>query len=492
MSGWPIPWRKSLAEPVRPFETQSAQALREYCAGLESPDPAAAERAFSLAVNADPNFGQAFVAWAQLAASRNDGTEADRILALASARGSSISELERARLAALAAELRSDFGARVRALETIGRLNPADIGLFRQLAHANLNVRRYTDAAENERKALALEPDDATLLNDLGYAEMYAGNLAAATKALDEYRRLRPADPNALDSLGDVNFSLGQLAAGEQYYRQAFEKDNTFNGGSELMKAAHARLLTGDIAGADKIFNQYLDARRNAKDPAAEFRRAEWEFLSGRRRQAIAHLDAYIRRLPPGPAAAMAPQAYAQLTLWNLELGDRAQARAVAPQAASIARFLTEPPASASEWNARAQQLLPGPPEDTARKVMTAYALLLQKDFQSAAPVLLDLYQHTAPDPRETLPVLVAWTEVETGRVEDAAQLVQRNPVPSTAPDIFSSLAFPRFLFLRAATLEKLGRREDAANNYRLFLTLSGPDPQVFGEEGRARRAIGK
>jgi tetratricopeptide (TPR) repeat protein len=482
---------RDLATPVRPFETGNDGALREYCAGLESQDPAAAERAYSLAMSADPNFGHAFVAWAELAASRNDRTEAERILALASARGSSISELERARLAALAAELRGDFGARVRALETIGRLNPADIGLFRQLAQANLNVRRYTEAAANERKALALGPNDGALLNELGYSEMYAGNLEAATKALDEYRRLRPADPNALDSLGDVNFALGQLAAAEQYYRQAFEKDNSFNGGAALMKAAHARLLTGDIEGADKIFNRYLEARRNAKDLAVEFRRAEWEFLSGRRRQAIARLDAFIRGLPPGQAV-LAPQAYTQLTLWNLELGDREKARASALRAASIGRFLAAPPAPAAEWTARAQQLLPSPAEERLRKVMAAYALLLQKDFQAAAPVLLDLYRHTAPDPRETLPVLVAWTQVETGRFEDAVPLLQRNPVPSTAPDIFSSVAFPRLLFLRAAALEKQGHRPEAAHDYRLFLTLSGPDPQAFGEEARAQRAIGK
>jgi tetratricopeptide (TPR) repeat protein len=483
---------KDLAAPVRPLETQNAQALRQYCAGLESPDPAAAERAFSMAADADPNFGPAFVAWAQLAASRNNRAEAERILGLASARGNSISELSRARLTALAAELRGDFGAGVQALESIGRLNPADIGLFGQLAQAYLNVRRYTDAAENERKALALEPNDAVLLNELGYTEMYAGNLAAATKALDEYRKIRPADANPLDSLGDVNFSLGQLTAAEQYYRQASEKDNSFNNGGELMKAAHARLLTGDIGEADKIFNRYLEARKNAKDPAVEFRRADWEFLSGRRRQAIARLNAFIRGLTPASAIVMAPKAYAQLTLWNLVLGDRAQARAAGLRAGALARFLTEPPAPPSEWSARAQKLFPSPAQDNVKKVMTAYALLLQKDFQAAAPILSDLYQHTPPEPRETLPVLLAWAQVETGRFDDAAHLVQRNHVPSTALELFGSLTFPRLLFLRAAALEKQGRREEAAHNYQLFLTLSGPDPQAFGEEARARRAIGK
>jgi len=45
---------------------------------------------------------------------------------------------------------------------------------------------------------------------------------------------------------------------------------------------------------------------------------------------------------------------------------------------------------------------------------------------------------------------------------------------------------------LRAEVLARQGRNDDAGGNYRLFLTLSGPDPQMFGEEARARQAPGK
>jgi hypothetical protein len=123
---------------------------------------------------------------------------------------------------------------------------------------------------------------------------------------------------------------------------------------------------------------------------------------------------------------------------------------------------------------------------------MLAYALLLHKEFQAAEPVLSDLYQHTPPDPSETLPVLLAWARVASGHPEQAAGLVERNPAPNVRPEIFGSLAFPRLLFLRAAVLEKQGRHEEAAANYRLFLTLSGPDAGTFGEEARARASVGK
>ncbi len=123
---------------------------------------------------------------------------------------------------------------------------------------------------------------------------------------------------------------------------------------------------------------------------------------------------------------------------------------------------------------------------------MLAYALLLHKEFLAAEPVLSDLFQHTPPDPSEILPVLLAWARVEAGHPEDAASLLARNPVPNINAEIFGSVAFPRLLFLRAEILQKGGRREEALANYRLFLTLSGPDAATFGEEAKARQATSK
>jgi tetratricopeptide (TPR) repeat protein/TolB-like protein len=491
---------RELQPPVRPFATQNPEALRQYCSGLESTDAAAAVQSYSRAVALDPNFGEPYVAWAQMAASQRNKEETERILALAAARGPAIAELTRARLAALAAGLSGDPTTEAQSLDTLARLNPADNVLLRQLAQAHLNARNYTAAAETLKKALALQPTDAVLLNQLGYAEMYAGNLAGATSALNEYARLRPDDPNALDSLGDVHFYLGQFGQAEKYYQRSLEKDRSFNGGGGLLKTARARLMMGDVGGADGVYNQYLDARRQAKDPLTEFRRAEWEFLSGRRRQAIARMEAFVRSLPAGLATTLAPEAYAQIVAWELQLGDYTRARESALKAASqrtpgpaiMARFLTESPAPPAEWMARSRQMLPQPAQERTRKLMLAYALLLHKEFQAAEPVLSDLFHHTPPDPSEILPVLLAWARVGAGHPEEAAGLVERNPVPNTTVEIFGSLAFPRLLFLRAALLEKQGRRAEAGANYRLFVTLSGPDAGAFGEEAKAREAMGK
>ncbi len=69
------------------------------------------------------------------------------------------------------------------------------------------------------------------------------------------------------------------------------------------------------------------------------------------------------------------------------------------------------------------------------------------------------------------------------GRTAAASQPASRSAGPGT----FSSLYFPRLFFLRGALLARDGHRAEAARNYQMFRTLSGPDSAIWGEEQRAR-----
>jgi hypothetical protein len=44
--------------------------------------------------------------------------------------------------------------------------------------------------------------------------------------------------------------------------------------------------MTGDVNGADALAQQYFDARAKAKDPVIEYRKAQWAWISGRRKSA--------------------------------------------------------------------------------------------------------------------------------------------------------------------------------------------------------------
>jgi tetratricopeptide (TPR) repeat protein len=291
------------------------------------------------------------------------------------------------------------------------------------------------------------------------------------------------------------------LRQAENLYLQAAKKDPSFETGGDLWKAAMARLMSGDVAGADALAQQYLQARQAAKDPVLEYRRAEWSWVSGRRKSACQALETFARAAANGPLREFASRAYSQLAVWSLVMGDRAAAAQLAQKgtllagpatagAAMLARFLAEPPASASEWSVRAERVFPSASEDSLKSFALAYALLLGRQFQPASLLLKQLYDGRNPESDPSLPVMLAWASLETGRVNDAAPLLRLNPIPSiSGMSLFAPFYFPRIYYLRGLLAEKQGKPDEARANYQLFRQLSGPDPLVWGEEQRAARA---
>jgi tetratricopeptide (TPR) repeat protein len=266
-----------------------------------------------------------------------------------------------------------------------------------------------------------------------------------------------------------------------------------------------ARLMAGDPAGATGIHEIY--ARAQAASPAheAEIERAEWAWTAGRRKEAYQRLLAFARASESGPKRETAARAYAEVALWSLFLGDRAAAAGLAQQALSVpgapisaavvvAKFLAAPPAPAAEWAARAGKLFPpNPALAPLRDMALACALLLDKQYQPASAILRKLYDEGAHPPgEEGIPVLLAWTLLETGRYQEAAPLLRLNPVPpATGPTVFTPFYFPRIYYLRGLAAERSGKPQEARDAYRLFLQLSGPDPLAWGEEAKAKAGGG-
>jgi hypothetical protein len=114
-----------------------------------------------------------------------------------------------------------------------------------------------------------------------------------------------------------------------------------------------------------------------------------------------------------------------------------------------------------------------------------AYALLVAKEFQPASQALKQIYESAGQaDAQGALPVLLAWTYLETGRDKEAAPLLRLNPIPAAAgTDPLLSFYFPRIYYLRGLAAFRAGKRDEAAANYQLFRKLSGPDPLLWGEE---------
>ena len=189
-----------------------------------------------------------------------------------------------------------------------------------------MSVRDYDAAIVEFRRALSIRPDDIVALNMMGYAAAFSGDLPTATRVLRGYEQLRPNEPNPLDSLGDAHFALGHFGEAEQFYLAARAKAPGFMNGGEVLKAAQARLMTGDVTGATALFNRYLAEREAAHDPYAPIYAAGWSWQTGARRAAIASLDRLARALmtradATGVSHEVASRADGQAAIWLLESG---------------------------------------------------------------------------------------------------------------------------------------------------------------------------
>ena len=490
---------RQVSAQLAPFGTRNQVALEAWVRALESPDPAAAIPALEKAIAADPEFGAPYRTLSELRMQHQDRAGAIALLEQALARGNRMSALERARLQFEMAMMGDDMGARRSAMAALAAASPRDPVTWRTLGEMLRAHREYRQAVQALERSLAIEPEDFATWNLLGYASAYNGDFDAAVSALHRYQALRPLDANPLDSLGDVHVLAGRLREAEQFYLQAAQKGPESLNGIELFKAAMARLMTGDVAGADELAERYRAARVAAKDPLVDYHQAEWNWVSGHRKQGFEQLAALARADGSGPLREAAARAWAELAVWSLVLtGDRAAAAELARRSAALAgppsaalaalaEFLALPPASAPEWTARAGRAFPDPRQRSLRDAALAYALLLGGQFEHAAELLQRTYDSSAQTLDESTPLLLAWARLETGRIAEGADLLRHYPIPSTSGvGPFVSFAFPRFFYLRGLVAEKQGRREEARASYALFLKVSGPDPLVWGEEQRA------
>jgi tetratricopeptide (TPR) repeat protein len=491
---------RQIAARVTPYGTKDPAVVEAHVNALEHLDSPGVAESLEKAIAADPNFGASYRQLALFKAQQRDIAGALDLLHRALDRGSAIPDTERALIQVEDAELRNDPGARLDALTALAKADSHNPQTWADLAAANTAAHRYPQAAEAYRQAVALQPDNADFWNQLGYAAAYAGDASGAAGAIDRYRKLLPDSPNPLDSLGDVNLISGHLSEAEEYYRQAAKKNPEFFAGLDFLKAAMARLMTGDVAGADALAQQYFAARVAAKDPVLDYRKAQWAWIAGRRKDACRQMEQLAHASETGARRNVAAPAYAELAVWTLMLGSRESAAEFARKAgelatpasavqATLARFLSQSSAPPSEWQARASALVHDRAQLLIGQMALADALLFAEEFSAALPVLQQMYDGGNPTAGEGLPLLLAWADVETGHIPEAAALLRFNPPLSNAGLTWSTaLYFPRIFYLRATVAEKQGKAEEARENWRIFHELSGPDPLMWGEEQKGLR----
>lgn len=480
---------------AHPFSTVNEAAAKEFALAASATEAAEAIRHLEQAVALDPAFAAAHVLLAQQYVQANQPARAVAVVKQALTQKARLSPLDARRLELLQARLVGDQQGMAAALGELAKLTPQDAEVHATLGNLLIQQGRYSDSIAHLKQAAALTAERGPILNLLGYAYALSGNLSEAEKALEEYRRVAPADANALDSLGEINFYYGRFAEAERYFLEAHQKNSQFLGGGHLYRAAFARLMTGDQAGADRLFQQFLDFRRH--DGLEEVYGAIWSFTSGRRRAAIERLRALSERAA-APAAVRAVSA-AHLAFWQLQMGERTQAWAsvrqgllpgLPPAVASLVSrvaFLAQPSAPVEEWRRRAEQIRNAPAD--FQKRLLAWALLLDNKAPAAAPICEELSRRGVEGGLGEAPVLLAWAQVLSGEPKVQPAVVQHYPIPPRNPaDEPGPLWFPRIFLLKALAAQQEGRKEEASKYARLFLLLSGDLRLGFHEEERALR----
>ncbi len=472
-----VPLIDSLARQIdhhtQAYGTTNAEALRQFGVALLARDLPARSEALEKAIAADPNYGAAYVGWANTLVAMNDRPGCEAAIRKGLERGTLIGDVSRAQLELAAALLSNNPAERDKALLTLSHLTPNDSGVTAKLAESSLSSRKFAPAVELYRKALKVDPENPALWNALGYAEGQTANLEGAKQAFERYGRFAGQEANALDSLGEVYFYNGRFADSEKNFLAAHAKNPGLTAGGDLLKAAQAHLLTGDRDGADQIFHKYTDFLQARNNPAVELVTGQWEFITGRQAQAITRLHNYI----PRAAGESAAYAHTQLAIWYLQGGDGERAKAEAEQVpitaanlSVLARFVTLPAKSAAEWATMAEKAFPTPEMAPLRDRILSYALLLSKNFEQATPLLKQAYEQADPNNDGPLRALYAWSLAESGRVDEAAPLVQQYPIPLSQGDVFlASIGFPKFLDVRAKVRQAQGKQEDARTLEKLY-----------------------
>ena len=387
---------KDLNPDARVLTGCNAAAQRLYGAALQG------RAGFDSIVQTGPGCAPVYLQWSETSLARGDRDGATRACAGALALPKT-DPIDRAQFEFLCALARGDSAGRLPALQKLAALLPSDPELPRNVGELELGERKYQAAVDSFAAAARNDPDDAATWNQLGYARAEMHDLRGAREALERYQTLLPPEnPNGLDSLGEVSFFLGDFTAAEQYFLQANQKNAEAFGGRELLKAAQAHMMTGDLAGADRIFA----AQKNWSD----LDRAQWEFITGRRKKATARLQ----------AAAGNPAAAAQLTLWNAQTGQ-------------------------------------GPAPLGGNDLLSrAVAPLLSGRFQEAIPLLEPLYRGSNPAADGQVRTLLAWVYARSGNRDAAVKLLDLYPIPlagSGGNAMLASLVFPRFVELRGELL---------------------------------------
>lgn len=227
-----------------------------------------ARELFTQTVAVDP---ACVLAWAHLGA-LTPGANGRKLVDDAVAGSSSLTEVERLQVMALAAQHRGDDEQALSLLRSALVYDPRSYMVNFAVAQRAGVLRKWAEMVPPARRATELAPERGAAWNLLGYAYVGLENHPQAVTALRRYAQVAPLEPNAHDSLGDALLANDQLEEAKAAYLRALESSGgTFWASGHGVATVCA--LEGDWFCARAAIEK---ARRNAPAQDDRLKLMEW------------------------------------------------------------------------------------------------------------------------------------------------------------------------------------------------------------------------
>ncbi|MBV8551168.1 MAG: hypothetical protein JOY54_07685 [Acidobacteriaceae bacterium] len=375
------------------FPTQNIRAVQWFAQAMQTQDARTRVELLHQCLNADPDFGLAYIALLNATASAGQQAIAP-ILEEAQARSASFTPLDRARFTALRLRvLHAPMAQQMRVVEAVLEVAPNDVAELTALASARYLEGNARGGDQLIERALGISP------GNVHVRQQYA-------QGLIETRRFREAEKVLLE----IDANPGVQA-----------------------QLSFCVLLEGDRSRANSLFDQFL-----ASVPNPDLRtlfHASWLAHAGDTRNAI-------RAVQEGQFQnrGVRSLALSEAALWAAAAGDFPTARnaAVAAQQAgtsefsSLAGLLSERPQTPAAWLKRVNRVPAAGNDMHSNEIHAAYGYFLFGYYSDAVQAWQELLNRSGGADLAARAMLAASLE-RVGRVEAASRVRLQPFVPDLA-----------------------------------------------------------
>ena len=504
---------------VAEVTTSSPEAYRYYSEGLDLVRRYHAgdgEKALKRAVEIDSNFAMAYYALGSWRSA--DVIAGPHYLQKAWDLRGRVTEKERLRIeSSYLAFVEFKLSEAAEILEAFVQKYPHEIPSYTELAITYSRMGRQEKALEIFQRVVQRDSLEKHTWNDLAYSLAGFNRREDALRAVNRYLELLPGEPNPLDSKGDMFLAFGEMDSAAAYFKKAVSLRPDFPSAEKLgYKAVQDR----NYGEARKYFRQLGATPDMLQRTHASLCEAVVLMHQGKLRAAREMLMAQLPGLRSEDLGLVHLDALDRLAIVAREMNDRGMLMQVTKEGIDIVKNARGDPVAGrdrmvialqKQGDRKGARNLLDQLEDDLRQKGTGgrarylyargFADLEEGRFEQAVTHFSEGFQPFYPNRAPQL--LYGIALLKAGRVDEAVEEFERATwwIPISFPPmslltLADGLAWPiaavKAHYWLGVAYEQLGRKNDAAGEYRTFLEIwkdaDFPSPEMKDARSRLER----